>query len=226
MIRLEDSPDRFDDEDFTVRTPLFKLSRALTCLLILPNCSSPQFVVDSEPNGAQVVVTSDSHSPQMIGSTPITTSPSAFASGSSSTIVEIKKAGFVSRLVHLPETTFSRSTHIKVKLTEDRVPASCENQNLAVRDVSRGIARAQSLIASKKMDEAMNLLKNLIARFPENPVLYDLIGNIYYMQRELQLALSAYKKSNQIEPGNSETENMIEKIKLISGDRSPAEAGT
>jgi predicted Zn-dependent protease len=95
---------------------------------------------------------------------------------------------------------------------------ACANVEQTMQDLSSGVAEVQALIGGRNLDEAERKLNSLVARYSGIAVLYDLLGNIYYIRKDVGRALTAYKKSQQISPGSIETERMIKKLQEI---RSP-----
>ena len=72
-------------------------------------------------------------------------------------------------------------------------------------------------------DEASNFevakvrVAGLIADFPYISVLYDLQGNIYYLQKNYGEAVAAYEKSLDLEPENMETAFIVKKLRAQLG---------
>jgi hypothetical protein len=81
--------------------------------------------------------------------------------------------------------------------------------------MARGIAEVSNLIFKKKYPEAGILVQTLIGKFTTVATLYDLQGNVFYLQRDLTRALESYKKSNSITPNNLQTVRMIERLEQL-----------
>jgi Flp pilus assembly protein TadD len=77
------------------------------------------------------------------------------------------------------------------------------------------------MIRHKKYEEAVTTLQVLIVAYPRVSVLFDLLGNAHYMQRNLDQALAAYRRSQDLQ-ANDETSRVIKRLEEMRGPRSPA----
>ena len=188
--------------------------------LALTACSAPQLKVASFPEGAEVYVVRADHSRAKVGITPITVGSETIPGLiDGSVTIAVSKTGFQDQSVLIPSMSNASRAELFAKLIPLDPPKACENQIAALAETTEGVARAQRLIARKDYLAATQLLLPLAARFPGLPVLFDLLGNSYYLQRDLTGALAAYRKSAELRPENTETKRMIEKISTL---RQPA----
>lgn len=177
-------------------------------------CASKSLVVQSTPDQAEVsIVTDAGRTP--IGKTPLTvgadTQSGLFSNGG---LVEVRKDGFFPEIVILPGGDFGKATNVSIRLSELRAAESCSHS--AASSLARGVAMAQQQILSKRYTEAESTLKAMLVAYPNVSVLYDLMGNMHYMQRDTARSLEAYKRSYEIEPGNTYTERMIRKLSSMN----------
>ena len=180
----------------------------------LASCASKTLQVQSTPDQAEVsLVTDQGRSP--LGKTPMTvgadTQPVLFSNGG---LLEVRKEGFFPEIVILPGSDLGKTTSVSIRLSELRAGETCSHT--AASTLARGVATAQQLILSKRYAEAESTLKSLIVAYPNISVLYDLKGNMHYMQRETARSLEAYKRSFEIDPGNTYTERMIRKLSSMN----------
>lgn len=68
------------------------------------------------------------------------------------------------------------------------------------------------LLTSKKINQSIEIFKLAISEFPENSKLYDSLAEVYYTNKQYELALLNYKKSLELNPKNTNAEEMINKI--------------
>jgi tetratricopeptide (TPR) repeat protein len=134
--------------------------------------------------------------------------------------VKVTKEGYLPESMVIPKATLASRSNLHFKLTENTLSKACEQKLGAIEAVSRGIAKAQSLTAKKNYERAEAVLLELQEDYPSLSVVYDLLGNVYYLQKNLGKALMAYEKSHELWPNNLETERMIRKLeRSVSGSR-------
>jgi len=71
---------------------------------------------------------------------------------------------------------------------------------------------AYVLLQSKKIKEAIDLLKISIEIFPQEANLYDSLGEMFLENGDKELALENYKKSVELNPNNVGGKKAIEKL--------------
>ncbi len=191
-------------------------------LLLLPyvvGCAGSSMRIETFPEGAEVMLLRPGQTPVVLGSSPVTinqtANPEVFTGAAG---VRISKAGFLPESVLVPQTRFSTTSVYSLKLQQVELPESCSRQGAAASDLARGVATVQGLIANKDYIQAESALRSLVNKFPDVSVLHDLLGNLYYIQKDVARALAAYRASNNLEPNNSQTTRMIDKLSVISGE--------
>ncbi|MBQ0734820.1 serine hydrolase [Aquimarina celericrescens] len=68
------------------------------------------------------------------------------------------------------------------------------------------------LLAEKKIINSIKIFKLAVSEFPDNAKLYDSLAEVYYTNKQYELALLNYKKSLELNPQNTNAEEMINKI--------------
>ena len=189
----------------------------------LLSCTTGTLNVRTTPDEAEVLVVFPGQQPSRLGRTPLSLDSDSL-SGHAGDSVELilKKEGYSSEHFLIPKTTFAANIRLDVALNESKLPVACADQDAAVEEVARSIAQAQSFIAAKMYEGALRILQNLGDRYPNSSVIYDLLGNAYYLMKDLEKALVAYQKSLKISPNNSETQRMVKKLSEIYSVRSSA----
>lgn len=185
--------------------------------LALTGCASSQFLqIESDPVGADVYLSISGQSSAKVGQTPLQLQSSQIPSGAEAQI-SISKGNLKSETVFLPATNFSKSGKIFIKLTDTQLPIACLQQEASMQKLARGIAESQAMIKSKELDQSEQKLVSLSGEFSNVSVIYDLLGNIHYLKKDLDKALIAYRKSISLNPNNLETTRIIQKIEQIKG---------
>lgn len=191
--------------------------------VLLSSCSTSLTSIRTNPEGADVFVIRGNNQKSRLGTAPLNI-PSQQLNPSNEPNVQImiQKEGYKDETYFLPKMTFSSSMDLSVQLKEEPAPPSCEVQSKNTEKVARNIAQALFFTQQKKYDQAETLLNNLIVEVPNVSVIYDLLGNIYYLNQKTDLALDAYQKSLEINPNSAETQRMVNKLRAI---RSPSGGG-
>ena len=193
-----------------------RLTYIISTLFIFGGCASGNLRVQSEPSGADVYIATPGQSPRKLGQTPLEV-PASTSLRTEAAQIMISKEGFRQETVVMPASTFEKSANIDVKLSEAKLPATCQDFGGAVQEIARGVAESQSFMQAKNLDRAEQTLNRLTEKFDNVSVLFDLLGNVHYLRRDLDRALTAYRKSIELRPGNTETARMIKKIEDIRG---------
>ncbi|SHI30604.1 serine hydrolase [Aquimarina spongiae] len=69
------------------------------------------------------------------------------------------------------------------------------------------------LLSLKKVNQSIAIFKLAVSEFPNNANTYDSLGEAYFIDKQYDLALLNYKKSLELDPKNTNAEEMIKKIK-------------
>lgn len=194
----------------------------LFCVAVmLSSCSSLNpfansvLSVTSEPAGADIIFVRAGSLSQTIGKTPMNIEPSQLPELYQDNIqLVLKHEGFFTENVLIPKTNTTTETKIFVKMK-----ATFGQQDVALNDISRSIAEVTNLIQKKSYPEAESKLRIVSEKYPNVAVIWDLLGNIYYLQKNSVKALESYRKSMELNPNNPETARLIEKLGGITGQQ-------
>ncbi|MCB0412766.1 MAG: tetratricopeptide repeat protein [Bdellovibrionales bacterium] len=198
----------------------------ISIFFLITGCSVGVMNIQSSPEGADVYLQAGSQQPNKIGQTPMNISSQTVNSlPVDSFKIQVKKEGFDTETFVIPKIMFSSSIDISTKLKEDTLAESCKDQNSAIEKAVRSVALVQFHIQQKNYLQAESVLSSLILEFPNNSVLYDLQGNVYYLQKNVDAALTAYKQSLKLNPNNPSTRRMVNKLEIIGGRVPSAEGG-
>lgn len=188
-------------------------------LFFTMGCASSQLTIESDPLGSDVYLSVGKQVPKKLGQTPYVMKTDGLDLSTESFVITISKEGFDRQSVLVPITSLNNVSAISVHLNqlvtkEDPKQKAAENLDIALEQVARGIANIQSLIQSKEYDQAQSTASTLLATYPNLSILYDLLGNIYYLKKDVEKSLANYKKAQLIYP-NPETLRMINKLQEL-----------
>lgn len=180
-------------------------------------CSSSTLMVESTPEGAEVTVIRLNRAALKVGNTPVTLqslqNPEIF---SESFQVRVNKPGYAAETALIPTSALQTMTHLRFALVETKSGEGARpDEQKSLNEISKGVAEAQRLVVKKDFAESRRILKELAERYPGVATLYILIGNTYYLDRDVANALEAYKKAQDLQPNNPETTKIIEKLQGI-----------
>jgi hypothetical protein len=197
------------DISHSLRIPL--ALQALISVVILSACASNRLIVESNPDGADVYTYGTNNSKNKAGKTPLeltnTNTPALFRE---TLQVTVQKEGYKSESFLVPPASTTASGRILAHLPQIE-------GSTTTNEVSEGVALILRLIYKKSYVEAERSLATFTVKFANVSIFWDLLGNVRYLQKNLDQALEAYQTSLLLNPKNSETEKMIAKIKSIRG---------
>ena len=168
--------------------------------LLLSACAT-NFKVMSNPDDAEVVLQSDKES-KVLGKTPLKLSKMDLEKEKGKSL-SISKPGFYSSSVEINDELL-KGEMIFIEFKK----ASSHEMNLLLK----GVLEASDLLQEKKYKEAITILRSLTGKHPHVAVLYELLGNAYYLQGDLERAKDFYAKSKLLSP-NPKIDRVLQKIK-------------
>jgi hypothetical protein len=195
-------------------------------LLLLTGCASSSVKIQSTPEGADVYLLRKDASPAKLGKTPLDLNASSTPELFSELVrIEVRKDGFLADSIAIPKAKTMGEARFLFTLKETNLPAVCVNQDLAANEIARGVAEVSTMLGRRRYLEADSLLRSLTAKFNTVSVLFDLQGNLYFLQKDFGRALESYKRSNDLAPNNPVTQRMLERLIAIRGGKSDQKGG-
>lgn len=197
------------------------------CLITLSivfqvSCSTSTIRVESQPEAADVYVLVNGQTAKKVGVTPLMIQENQINSGNEAFQLSIIKDGFQTEHILAPATSFARTSNVQVTLKEMSGSKTSINDEV-LQKVSSQVAYTQSLIRSRDYDGAERTLLTILPQFPNVATFHELLGNVYYLKKDLQRAHTSYKKALDLNPSNTDTVRMIQRIEGIRSDlRSPS----
>lgn len=190
----------------------------LTFLLFLFSCSTQSFIkVRTSPDNAQISVRTNDGNVKVLGKGSVEMNTQQFFSlGSRMAKLEVSKENYKTQSVFIIQGKSSESYEVFITLDKELEDAKSSEMRSRLEKLSKTLTRATSAIHSKKYSEAEIMLNNLVSDFPSVSVVYDLLGNVYYLQKNMKEALRFYQRSYQINPENVETKNIIDRLSRMT----------
>ncbi len=221
--------DLLDSEMRNMRNFLHKIF-GITLFMTLTNCATGVLELTSQPSESEVFLVDSNGAKSTLGKTPVVTDSAKLFDRADKGFVQIsvEKEGYASQAIIFPRTVMGSNHKINLNLKEsDATRLAAEAPKLdqcqeisqdSMNKLSEGIASAQAAILRKNYEVALVRIGDLISRHPSIAVLYDLQGNIYYLQNQYPKALKAYQTSLKLVPSNMETAIMARRLGELGGN--------
>lgn len=205
----------------------FCLTANAAIALALFSCSTTVVTINSVPVGADVMKVSGAGNKTTLGQTPMKVDMgSSLDAGDDALQLTVGKADYLSQSIMLPKTLSPAQHNLTIHLLEqpklstllERQAAECPKlPDDMIVQVTRAVAEAQGLIASKNYTAAATKLIVMSTQYPNISVLHDLLGNVYFLQREFNQALLSYERSVLLDPQNTEAIRMVRTVRGLMG---------
>jgi tetratricopeptide (TPR) repeat protein len=190
-------------------------------LILLASCSTGSTIkVESNPEQVEVVVVTKESS-KIIGKTPLLINEKELGIRGAYQ-VQLQKEGFKSQTILVPESNLPTESQIfgkleKVASIEDSKSKDLNNEEL--NKLTSGIANSLLLIRQKNLTQAETILVTLSTQYPGIASIHELLGNIYYIQKDSTKARQAYSKAKDLNPNNPKVDQMLRKLQDLQGVR-------
>lgn len=200
-----------------------KLSKANICIFLIyasAGCTTHQFRITSEPLQAEVVAYTREGNEVVIGQTPMELKPEDFEKMPSDVLrIGFNKTGYVKEQVFVDSKWFKKSGYVNIKLTPLANWNEAYQDQTAYKylnDVASLTAEIQAATVKGDYAKAETLGKSLVTRYPRLSVGWNLLGNVYYLQKRMGDALSSYQKSLNLSPDSQDTKDVVNKLRGIA----------
>ena len=199
-------------------------SAYLWIILVSLSCKTTNEIeIRSNPEKSKVYLIDNAGSKDLIGETPtFISADDRLFRNSTVARISVENEGFEAESFlinkHSITTKDTLVLSLKDKTIADESMSKCETiSSEAMNELASGVAVVQARIAKKEYDVALIKLSSLTAKFPYVSVIWDLLGNVYYIQKNYESALEAYEKSLAIDPSNASTANIVKRLKKLLG---------
>jgi tetratricopeptide (TPR) repeat protein len=185
----------------------------IVLLLFAFGCSTPpvKIKIRSIPEGANVSIRSSEGLFKSLGKTPLEIGHSDISSSGRISSLEVTKEGFQDHKVIFGRDVSNENYDLNMKL----VPIMKEGSD-DLEVFARRLLKAYSLLSGKRFEEAKSALNYFVKDYPNVSAVYDLLGNLCYLQRDIKCAREHYEKSLQINPDNPETKAIVGRLQSMA----------
>jgi tetratricopeptide (TPR) repeat protein len=204
----------------------------LACLL--GACVSGRLELNTTPDAVDVTLVTARGEVRNLGKSPLSVAmEDVFAASSDFAQLRVDKEGYHPQTFVIARTSMPSRHEINLTLQALPVPKevkqeppsppkadldSCQQLSKeALTELSKGVAAVQAIIQKREFEVAKVRLANLIAEYPYISVLYDLQGNVFFLQKNYPQALNSYERSVELDPENIETTFMVKRLRQQLG---------
>lgn len=179
--------------------PLF-----LGLIFVTPVMGS-KIILKSQPEGAEIYINVGGR-PVRLGTTPYEADLSEVIKTyvkSNSFLIELKKAGHIPYRVLLAKTD-DVDLELTANLELDQAVSNHKDHDLLMNE----LFDVQKLIRGRNFRDALMKLDDLEKKHPTLSIIPELKATSYYMNKEVENALSYYRKAFALNPDNSDAYRM------------------
>lgn len=182
-----------------------KFLLALTLLSLAAPTLASKLTIKSQPEGAEIFVTAGGR-PVRLGATPYEADLSEVIKNyvkSNSFVIELKKSGHMPYRVLLAKTE-DVDLELMANLELDPAVSNHKEHDLLMNQ----LFDVQKLIRGRNFRDAIVKLDELETKHPTLSIIPELKATAYYMNKEVENALSFYRKAFALNPENSDAYRM------------------
>jgi len=182
----------------------FLIANLLIALISLPVYAS-KLIIKSQPEGAEIFITAVGR-PVRLGATPyeadLTEVIKTYVK-SNSFLLELKKAGHMPYRLLLAKTE-DVDLELNANLELDKAISNHKEHDLLMNH----LFDVQKMIRGRNFRDALLKLDELEKKHPTLSIIPELKATSYYMNKEVENALSYYRKAFALNPDNSDAYRM------------------
>ncbi len=188
-------------------------------LILLAACatSQPDLSIQTEPTGADIFYMNEEGREEKLGTSPLTLNDQMMSKFQTENWrIGINKKGYVREQVFLETKMFKELGRISVRLLPEANWSEAYQDTNAYKylnDVSSVTAEIQGATVKGDFPKAESLAQSLVTRYPKLSVGWNLLGNVYYLQKRVDKAIESYQKSLDVNPNDEVTKSILERLR-------------
>jgi tetratricopeptide (TPR) repeat protein len=189
----------------------------LLIMLSFFGCAQPSLVsIKSTPSAAVVKAVGVDGDIKELGETPLNISSFELFQNKDVLKIIIEKKDFLSEQILLVRPNYPADVRISSNLK--RSENAAKDLGLQkLESLTTKLGRVQNNIYQKNYNEGLALLKELEREHSGLSILYDLQGNIAYLQGDFKQAERMYSQADEINPMNPDRAKILRRLKSLTG---------
>jgi len=190
---------------------------SLILIIHLFGCAQPSLVsIKSTPSAAVVKAVGTDGDIKELGETPLNISSFELFQNKDVLKIIIEKKDFLSEQILIVRPNYPADVRISTNLKR--------NENAAkdlglqkLESLTTKLGKVQNNIYQKNFNEGQALLKELEREHSGLSIIYDLQGNISYLQGNFREAEKMYLQADEINPMNPDRAKILRRLKSLTG---------
>lgn len=181
------------------------ITTSLIFLLTIASAMAGKIVIKSQPDGAEIFINSNGR-PVRLGITPYESDLNEIINTyvkSSSFVIELKKSGHIPYRVLIAKTA-EADMELTANLELDKIVSNLKEHDLLMNQ----LFDVQKLIRGRNFRDAFVKLDDLEKLHPQLSIIPEIKATAYYMNKDVENALSYYRKAFSINPENADAYRM------------------
>jgi tetratricopeptide (TPR) repeat protein len=180
-------------------------------ILSLFGCGSGTVEIKTIPNDATISVIGSSGNIRKIGNSGSYGSGDVFK-GEDIVQISVSHSDYATETILLSKSIIPQTYAISVKLKK----SGSDVDHKVLDYLAKKIAESYQYLYTKDYDQAILILSSLANRYPSLSVVYDFLGNAYYLKTDYKSAFKYYKIAMKLDPSNIERREIFNKLKLMT----------
>lgn len=168
--------------------------------------SASKLIIKSQPEGAEIFIQSANSKPVRVGTTPYEADLNEIVENyvkSKSFLIEIKKSGHNPYRLLLAKTS-EADIELTANLELDKAISNIKDHDLLMNK----LFNVQKLVRGRNFTDALSQLETLEKKHPELSIIPEMKATTYYMNKDIENALSYYRKAFSLNPENADAYRM------------------
>ena len=182
-----------------------RLTLLMICLLFASFAEAAKLIIKSQPEGAEIFINQDGK-PVRLGVTPYEANLTDVVKNyvkASSFLLELKKSGHTPYRVLLAKTD-DVDLELTANLELDKAISNLKEHDALMNQ----LFDVQKLVRGRNFKDAISKLDDLEKKHPALSVIPELKATAYYMNKEVENALSYYRRAFALNPDNHDAYRM------------------
>jgi len=168
--------------------------------------TASKLTIKSQPPGAEIFIQSASSKAVRIGTTPYEADLNEIVDSyvkSNSFVLELKKSGHNPYRLLVAKTA-EADLELTANLELDKAISNLKDHDLLMNE----LFNVQKLVRGRNFTDALKQLDTLEKKHPQLSIIPEMKATTYYMNKDIEKALSYYRKAFSLNPENSDAYRM------------------
>lgn len=165
-----------------------------------------KITIKSQPPGADIYITSNDSKPVRLGNTPFEADLNEMVNNyvkANSFVLELRKSGHNPYRLIVAKTT-EADLELTANLELDEAISNLKDHDLLMNE----LFNVQKLVRGRNFADALKQLDTLEKKHPQLSIIPEMKATTYYMNRDIENALSYYRKAFALNPENADAYRM------------------